>query len=361
MVFRWDYCKVHWRAVSIVLKAGEEVYMGRFSGNYIDSYEKKLSVQQIYQMYQEKKIVLPKAPPMKRAMKIERISQIVEIILLGLALPAVYVSEKQNGSLLVLEADDRLRCLIEFLEGYYPVRGLEFYPELDECRVEQLEQKFPRMGLRLYDYRFSFQIIEYTTPRYMHMQMGNYIERWNFTREQGIRNELYGKDLERRLVCLEQTLEEFPVFFSKVSLNRQYMVLRILMCHFVRMGEIQDEWGEILNFQQLLDRTAVLVPQKNSQWMSEMADAFRAATEELVNWDLRVHYGLEREKGKERQARVLSYLYNVVWTCREKGCEGQWGLEKIAWDNCLWKQIGNEKVNIANIRTHFDIIEERLL
>lgn len=68
---------------------------------------------------------------MKRYKKIERVSGIVEIILLGFALPTIYVSERQDGSLLVLEADDRLRCLIEFLEGNYPVRGLEFYPELD--------------------------------------------------------------------------------------------------------------------------------------------------------------------------------------------------------------------------------------
>ena len=63
--------------------------MGRFSGNYIDSYEKKIPVRQIFQMYQEKKIVFPAVPSMKRVTKIERISEMVEIILLGLALPTV--------------------------------------------------------------------------------------------------------------------------------------------------------------------------------------------------------------------------------------------------------------------------------
>lgn len=334
--------------------------MEKFSDSYIDSYEKKISVRQIYQMYQEQKIVFPMAPPMKRAAKIERISGMVEIILLGFALPAVYVSERQDGSLLVLEADDRLWCLIGFLEGHYPVRGLEFYPELDGCRIEQLEQQFPRRTSWLYDYRFSFQIIEYTTPRYMHMQMGNYIERWNFTREQGVRNELYGEELERRLSYLGQTLREVPTFFSKVFLNQQYMILRILMCGFVRMGEIQEEWGESLNFQQLLDRAVKLVLQRDIGWINETEDAFREVTEELLNWDRRVHYGLYKDKGKEPQAKVLSYLYNVAWMCREKGCSVQWGLEKIVWDRWFWRQIGSEKVNIANIRAHFAIIEERL-
>lgn len=334
--------------------------MEKFSDSYIDSYEKKISVRQIYQMYQEKKIVFPMASPTKRVTKIERISGIVEIILLGFALPVVYVSERQDGSLLVLEADDRLWCLIGFLEGHYPVRGLEFYPELDGCGIGQLEQQFPRRTSWLYDYRFSFQIIEYTTPRYMHMQMGSYIERWSFTREQGVRNELYGEELERRLAYLGQTLREAPTFFSKVFLNQQYMILRILMCGFVRMGEIQEEWGESLNFQQLLDRTAELVLQRDIGWINETEDAFQEVTEELLSWDHRVRYGLHKDKGKEPQAKVLSYLYNVAWMCREKGCSVRRGLEKIAWDSRLWRQIGSEKVNIANIRAHFAIIEERL-
>ena len=66
--------------------------------------------------------------------------------------------------------------------------------------------------------------------------------------------------------------------------------------------------------------------QKDSRWISETADAFGEVTGELLSWERRVHYGLEREKGKERQAKVLSYLYNVVWMCRKKnvGHSGDW-------------------------------------
>lgn len=336
--------------------------MERFSGNYIDCYEKIISVRQIYQMYRERKIVFPKAPLMKKNKKIERISEIIEIILLGFALPTVYVSERQDGSLLVLESEDRLRCLIDFLEGRYPVRGLEFYPELDECGIEQLERQFPRRISWLFDYKLSFLIIEYTTPRYMHMQMGSYIERWNFTREQGIRNELYGEELERRLIYMEQRLWESPAFFSKVSLNRQYMVLRILMYRFARTGDIQAGLGESLSIQQLLDCTAVLILEKDSQWISDTADAFRNATGELLDWEQRsyFHLGLEKEKGKERQAKVLGYLYNVVWICQAKECEVQWGLEQVIGDRVLWKDIESGKENMADIRTHFEMIEERL-
>ncbi len=297
---------------------------------------------------------------MKKSAKVERASGIVEIILLGFALPVIYVSERQDGSLLVLETDDRLRCLIEFLEGHYPLKGLEFYPELNGYGIEQWERQFPRRTSWLYDYRLAFQIIEYTTPRYMHLQMGNYIERWNFTREQGIRNELYGGNLARRLAFLEQEGGQEAVFFSRVPLNRQYMVLRILMYRFVRAGEVWGRRGENLTLQQLLDRTAALILNKGSEWVSETADDLRKATEELLYWDGITYYGLERDKGKEPQARVLGYLYNVVWMCREKGCAVQWGLEQIAWDDRLWKMIRNQKIDADNIQAHFGSIEERL-
>lgn len=331
--------------------------MEKLSGNYIDSYEKKMSVQQIYQMYLERKLVFPSVPSMRRSKKIERISGIVEIILFGIALPIIYVSERQDGSLLVLEADDRLRCLIEFLEGYYAVGGLEFYPELEGCGIEQLERQFPRRASWLYDYKFSFEVIEYTTPRYMHMQMGNYIERWNFTREQGIRNELYGQELEQRLSHLERSQGEPAHFFSKWILNRQYMVLRILMYRFILTGDIRADRGENMSSQQLLDLTAALIMQRDRQWMNRTADALREATEELLDWDGRMHFGLGREKGKEWQAKVLGYLYNVVWICGKKECEVQQGLERVVSDGRLLRNIENEKENITKIQTHFDMIE----
>lgn len=334
--------------------------MGKFSGNYIDCYEKRISVQQIYQMYRERRIIFPTVPSKRKPKKIENISGVVETILLGITLPVIYVSEQQNGRLLVLEADDRLRCLVEFLEGYYPIMSLEFFPELNGYKIEQLEQEFPEKTSWLYDYRFSFQVIEYTTPKYIHMQVGNYIEKWNLTREQGIRNELYGIELEWYLSFLVQNLGQSINFFSKWKLNRQYMVLRILMYCLVFEKDIPIECEEMIGLQQLLEQTIRCIEKKNDEWKRKIADAFRKATEELIDWEKRKHFGLERERGKEQQAKTLGYLYNVVWICWKKRCEVQWGLEQVAFDRQLWIEIEKETVNSANIQKHFEEIEKRL-
>ncbi len=53
---------------------------------------------------------------------------------MGMVLPVIYVSERQDGSLLVLDAGDRLQYLMEFLEGRCPLdeKRLSEYAELHE-------------------------------------------------------------------------------------------------------------------------------------------------------------------------------------------------------------------------------------
>ncbi len=191
----------------------------------------------------------------------------------------------------------------------------------------------------------------------MHMQMGNYIEKWNFTREQGIRNELYGKELQDSLFFLEQSLGQSAYFFSKQKLNRQYMILRILMYRFVFDGDIRMKDSGETGLQQLLDETAERLWEKDLEVIS---DDFRDATERLIKWENRGHHGLASERGKEGQAKILGYLYNIVWICREKGYSVEKGLEKIFLNEQIWENIKREKVTFVNIRRHYHEMEKRL-
>lgn len=334
--------------------------MGNFSGSHIDSYEKKLSVRRIYGMCREGRIVFPVIPWTVSPKKTEKISETVELLLLGVALPIVYVSERQDGSLVVLDGDDRLRYLVEFLERDYPVRGMEFFPELNGCGMEEMERKFPGRASFLYDRWISFQIIEYTTERYLHLQVGNYIGGWSFTREQGVRNELYGERLERFLSSMVKELGRSAWFFSRWNLNRQYMVLRILMYRFVFCGEIQNMQEDGMGLQELLDRTVSCIMKRGMLWEEEFGSDLRDATRVIGNWEREADFDLTADKGKEQQARKLGYLYNAVWMCREWRLDGAWGLRQIAFDEGLWQSIFNDKVNFANIRRHYYEIRKRL-
>lgn len=334
--------------------------MSGFSENHIDSFEKKIPVYQLHRMYQERRVVFPNIPSSGRARKMAKISETLETVFLGLSLPVVYASERQDGSLLVLDTSDHLRYLMEFLDGRYPAGELEFYPKLSGYRLEEMEEQFPRITSLLYDYRASFQIIEYTTPKYMHMQVGKYIEKWNFTREQGIRNQLYGEELDCLLDSLVCDLGRSADFLSRWKLNRQYMMLRILMYRFVFQREIWDIGEENIGLQLLLDRTIACLERKGGQWKMELRADIREITEELAYWGRQTGFPLSEKRGKEWQARVLGYLYNVVWMCREMRIPVQRGLGEVTSDERLWRDIDNEKVNFINIQRHHYEIERRL-
>ncbi len=334
--------------------------MGSFSGSHVDSYEKKLSVYQIYRMCRERRIVFPVIPWAAGPKRTEKISETVEMLLLGIGLPIVYVSERQDGSLVVLDGDDRLRYLVEFLEKDCPVAGMEFFPELNGCGMERMKRQFPRWASAVYDHKISFQIIEYTTERYLHLQVGNYIGGWNFTREQGVRNELYGERLEQVLSSMVKELGRSAWFLSRWNLNRQYMVLRILMYRFVFIGEIQNMQEDGMGLWQLLDRAVGCIMKQGMLWEEELGGELRDATRVIVNWEREVNFDLAGDKGKERQAKTLGYLYNVIWMCREWGRDARRGLGQIAFDEDLWESILNDKVNFANIRRHYYEIGRRL-
>ncbi len=116
---------------------------------------------------------------------------------------------------------------------------------------------------------------------------------------------------------MEQKIGKSASFFSKAALNRQYMVLRILMYHFVRVGEM-TEWGESLNFQQLLDRSVALILEKDSQWLDETADAFREATEEILEWEQGPFFMNWRGK-RGRSGRRRHLAISTMWY----GCAGK--------------------------------------
>ena len=336
--------------------------MGSLLGERIESYEKIMSVYRFYQMWREGNILFPKMPLLQRQKIQEKLSEILEAILLGMVLPADYASEQQNGSLLVFDVSDRLYYLMEFLDGNYSAGKMNIYKKIGGHTIEQLEREFPRVTSLVYDSRISLQIIEYTTPKYMHLLAGNYIEKWSFTREQAVRSVLYGKQMEIPLADLADLVQRYGDFCSKQELNCQYMVLRILMYFFICAGEIIETPKSCMGLPYLLEQTAeeLAVKSMYKPWWHNMLKMMEEATNILARLDRDGRLGLAREQGKEMQAKRLGYFYNVIWLCKDMRCDVFKGIEQIETDLKLWKKICQDDVNIKNITDHFDKIIERL-
>lgn len=334
--------------------------MYNLSAKSIDTYEKKISVEQAYRWYKSGSILFPKSPLVIKRRKVEKTADTLESVFMGILFPYVYVSELQDGRLLVLDASDRLRHLFGFLDGNYPAGYMEFYPELEGYYIHELEESDPRLTSVLYDYAVPLQLIEYKTPKYLHIQVGKHVEKWNYSREQGVRNVLYGGKAVRLLEKIASEKCMSAGFFSRSSLNRQYVILRILMYRLIFTDRMEERECRDMGLQQLLDRTMSLLENCGHEILGEMMNDVPELTEEISQWEKKSDYDLSENRGKEPQIRILSYLYAAAWECSESGYSIKKNLEKIVWDEPIMTMIEKDEVNYGNIRKQCHEIEGRL-
>lgn len=132
----------------------------------------------------------------------ERITkEVLDALNRGIPFPPVYVSELQTGEFLVLDKSDRLRCLLEFLAKNNVVNNFELKD--------------------IYYAPILVHVIDYINPRYMHMQIGSFIEEWTALQEQSVRNIVYKRELDwiyseldyRRLHAIGGNLRNQYIFF----------------------------------------------------------------------------------------------------------------------------------------------------
>lgn len=321
--------------------------------------EKRVSVGYAYQMLQKGKISFPETPMLTKNRMQGRLTETVELILLGVAVPAVYVSELQDGSWLVLEVTDRLRALFQFLGGKGNLGYMELFPECTGMSLEHLEEKNPRITSMIYDYKLQFQVIDYMTPRYLQLQAGSHVERWNFSREQGVRKVLYKNDGAMPLVeLLAKQLYKKTFFFSTSTLNRQYAILRIFMYRFVFQNRNASEGYGQSGIQFLLDWTMVQLHTYGQEETEQVVtEKFELATKIII--DLEKNEETVRKllinRGKEPQIRRLSYLYNMIWLAREGKIPWR-RFEEMVSCKGFWERIEKDDVNYDNIRQHYEMI-----
>lgn len=180
----------------------------------IDIYERKYSIQEIWWMDEEDRLLF--APVRRNRNRIRNIVRnAVEAIELGIPMPPIYVSEQQNGDFLVLESKDTIYSLLQFLKNNIGIendqndadRRMSFY---------EIDHENPRLASMIMRTVVPVQIIEYRSPKYMHMLTGKFIENWTENREYAIRKIIY-KD--SRIEVVESIRNRFLNFKERNGLD----------------------------------------------------------------------------------------------------------------------------------------------
>lgn len=275
----------------------------------IEIYERKFSLEHIYHMFVDGRIQFP-LEPLRSKVKMEKeLEQLLDIVWMGIPLPEVYVSELQNGNFLILENDDTLWKLLYFLDGRYEVDYRVEENRLYHGDIQMLRFDEPRLAMGLYDTVISFQIIDYRTPKYLHMSIGKLVEHWNITREQSIREMLYDP---YEISVLNDITKDMNHILSRGHLRgnstiMRYRTLYMLMNWFVYIGVWQEEIE--MQEQLLLEKTLEFM-----KWQGKRINELLSATNYFGDYIFSVLAQNKKGTSKKIRKSILD-KYLGIFVC----------------------------------------------
>lgn len=229
-------------------------------------YERKFALDFLCRMYQEGRLYFPHPGhnhPITAA-------SLIRAIQIGIPMPVIYASELQNGDFLILESKNRLISLLEYLHDGFPVYLEETVPFPGNGFFSKLNQQNPWLAGMLLRTVFQLQIIDYHTPKYLHMETGLFHEKWTSAQEWSIRSMLYaGHGIEDFQAVYYEIIQMSSSFPQSEKFLREYELLYILLFWGIYCNKfsLNPTFGN-LHEQQLLEITI----QNLYNWHDEWAD-----------------------------------------------------------------------------------------
>ena len=115
-----------------------------FNAESIRIDQQMLSLKYIYELYQDG--ILKLDPDFQRQYvwnSRKRKSRLIESLMLRIPIPAFYFFEKKDGSFLVIDGQQRLRTIFDFLDGKFSLYGMEYFgEEYDKKKFADLDPKY---------------------------------------------------------------------------------------------------------------------------------------------------------------------------------------------------------------------------
>jgi hypothetical protein len=86
---------------------------------------------------------------------------LIESILIGIAIPIIYLFEDEQGFKQVVDGRQRLSCIFDFLNNKFKLNELNLLTDINDKLFKQLT---PQFQAKIEDYQFLAYTIEYPTP-----------------------------------------------------------------------------------------------------------------------------------------------------------------------------------------------------
>lgn len=110
----------------------------------VQVFKAERTVFELHRQWKQGRLVLDPGFQRDDVWDAERKVRLIESVIAKVPLPAIYLSEERESSLLVVDGKQRLTTLFTFLDDGFELRGLKLLPQFDGKRFTALEERYRR-------------------------------------------------------------------------------------------------------------------------------------------------------------------------------------------------------------------------
>lgn len=176
-------------------------------------------------------------------------SELIESVLMGLPIPAMYLFADRYANLIVVDGRQRLTAFFQFMDNKFALSNLKILKGLSKKKFDDLD---PVYQSKIEDYQLITQIIKPTTPDSIKFNIFDRVNRGGTTlNNQEMRNALYqgnSTNLLNKLSKSDAFKRATNNSIKEKRMKDKYLILRAIAFYLLMNGMIVDRKGNAVGY-----------------------------------------------------------------------------------------------------------------
>ena len=170
----------------------------------------------------------------------------IESILMDIPIPFIYLAEGKRGNLIVIDGRQRLTALFDYLDNKYPLRNIEFFPQLKGKRVKHLTNELETFKTKIEDYHLYVIKIKMSTPEEFKLQIFARVNKTGMQlNPQEIRHALHQGE---STLLLEKISNKYEII-NKKRMKDRYLAIRYIAMRLYYLKKLKNyDKGKIVTY-----------------------------------------------------------------------------------------------------------------
>lgn len=145
---------------------------------------------------------------------------------MDIPIPFIYLAEGKKGNLIVIDGRQRLTALFDYLDNKYPLRSIDFFPELRGKKAKDLVDEFETYKTKIEDYHLYVIKIKMSTPEEFKLQIFARVNKTGMQlNPQEIRHALHQGE---STLLLARISEKYNIIKNKKRMKDRYLAIRYI-------------------------------------------------------------------------------------------------------------------------------------